>query len=148
MIPAILVVAEFGMIEKIGQQSVVLLIGDDPQDTDSYRKTIESIGAVCYAVTTLAEAEEVLRQNSPDAVVVDYALPDGTGIDLIAHLRARLVHRATPIILLTGEISPPELERAVMMGMYAFLAKPVNLEEFTRLITDAITEGVNRVPRT
>lgn len=125
---------------QTAKQSVVLLIEADPEAAGSSLALIEGMGAVCHNVGTLEDAQWVLKQNVPDAVVVDYDLPDGTGIELIGHLRQSLPHRNTPIILLTGEIHPHELERAVMLGMYAFLAKPFEPAELAKLVSAAISE--------
>jgi CheY-like chemotaxis protein len=127
------------------RQSIVLLIEDDTESASLSRQLIESLGATCHAVSSLEDAEAILHHNAPDVVVVDYDLPDGSGIDLIALLRQNLQHRTTPIILLTGEIDPHELERAVMMGIYAFLAKPFSPQEFTKLVHSAIAEESDRV---
>lgn len=126
-------------------QNIVLLIEDESDEQSPTRKLIEELGAICHRVTSVEAAEQILEQNAPDVVIVDYDLPDGTGIDLIALLRQNTNHRGTPIILLTGEIDPHELERAVMMGIYAFLAKPFHNEEFTKLVGAAIAEETNRV---
>jgi DNA-binding response OmpR family regulator len=127
------------------RQSVVLLLEDDTESAAHCRTLIEGLGATCFPVRSLEDAEKALRHNAPDVVVVDYDLPDGSGIDLIGILRQSMEHRVTPIILLTGEIDPHELERAVMMGIYAFLAKPFAPEEFTKLVNAAIAEEAERV---
>jgi len=127
------------------RQSVVLLIEDDADSSTQCRQLIERLGATCYPVQSLEAAEKILHQNAPDVVVVDYSLPDGSGIDLIGLLRQSMEHRSTPIILLTGGIDPHELERAVMMGIYAFLAKPLSSQEFTKLVNSAIAEQAGRV---
>ena len=132
-------------MDLAARQSVVLLIEEDVDSSAQCRQLIEGVGATCYGVQTLDAAEKVLRQYAPDVVVVDYALPDGSGIDLIGILRQTMEHRATPIILLTGAIDPHELERAVMMGIYAFLAKPFSNQEFTKLVNAAIAEQAGRV---
>jgi DNA-binding NtrC family response regulator len=133
------------MNDSPARQSVILLIEDESADSSPCRALIESIGATCVPVKSLEQAETVLDQNAPDVVVVDYDLPDGTGIDLISHLRQGLDDRSTPILLLTGEIDPHELERAVMMGIYAFLAKPFNSEEFVKLVSSAIHDEAERI---
>lgn len=133
------------MRDTPAHQSVVLLIEEDGRNTSPCRPLIESLGATCFAVSSLEQAEGVLQQTAPDVIVVDYFLPDGTGIDLITHLRQELEDRNTPILLLTGEIDPHELERAVMMGIYAFLAKPFNRHEFLKLVSAAINEEAARI---
>lgn len=126
-------------------QSVVLVIEDGPESASQSKQLVEALGATCYRVSTLEDAESVLVQNAPDVVIVDYSLPDGSGIDLIGLIRQTPEHRNTPILLLTGEIHPNELERAVMMGIYAFLARPFSPEEFTKLVAAAIAEEAQRV---
>lgn len=132
-------------MDSSARQSVVLVIEEDGESTAPCRPLVEALGATCHSVSTLEDAETVLRQNAPDVVIVDYNLPDGSGIDLIGVIRQSPAHRNTPIILLTGEIHPNELERAVMMGLYAFLARPFAAEEFTKLLSSAITDEASRV---
>lgn len=127
------------------RHSIVLLIEDGAGEDSSTRDLVQELGATCHRVTSVEDAESVLEHSAPDVVIVDYDLPDGSGIDLIALLRQNTNHRGTPIILLTGEIDPHELERAVMMGIYAFLAKPFNPDEFIKLVGAAIEEEANRV---
>jgi len=127
------------------RQSTILLIESDSGSSALCRRLIEDIGAVCHAVCSLAEAEDLLRHCTPDVVIVDFELADGSGLDLIALLRQGAQHRNTPILLLTGEIGAHQLERAVMMGIYAFLAKPFSPEEFTKLVSSAIADEAQRV---
>jgi CheY-like chemotaxis protein len=128
------------MDPTIARQSVVLLIEADPDAAGASQALIEGLGAVCHSVGTIEDARWVLRQNVPDAIVVDHDLPDGAGIDLIGQLRQSPQHRDTPIILLASRVHPQELERAVMLGMYAWLAKPFAPAELTALVSAAITE--------
>jgi DNA-binding NtrC family response regulator len=127
------------------RQSTVLLIESDIDSSSLCRRLIEDTGAGCHAVASLAQAEDILRHHTPDVVVVDFELEDGSGLDLIALLRQGMQHRNTPILLLTGEIKAHQLERAVMMGIYAFLAKPFSHEEFTKLLNSAIADEAQRV---
>jgi len=127
------------------RQSLVLLIESDAKSSVHCRSLIEGIGATCHSVSSLADAEAVLDHSAPDVVVVDYDLQDGSGLDFIALLRQGAHHRNTPILLLTGEIEAHQLERAVMMGIYAFLAKPFSNEEFRKLVSSAIAEEAQRV---
>lgn len=122
------------------RQSVVLLIGDDAARSSEYLRVIEGIGCLCHPVTTLIEAEHILTHYAPDCVVMDYAPPDGGGIELIGLLRRRMTHKRTPIVLITGEISEVALERAVMQGIYAYLARPFTDADLKKLVQAAITE--------
>lgn len=131
------------MEDTRARQSIVLIVGQD--SGDRCQSLVESIGSTCFRAASLAEASTALSQNSPDVVVVDFDLPDGNGIELITNLRQHKDHRNTPVILLTGDIHPAQLERAVMAGLYAFLAKPFSSQEFVKLVNAAISESADRV---
>jgi two-component system, chemotaxis family, chemotaxis protein CheY len=131
--------------EKV-RQSVILLLDDD-DTAERTRALIEKLGAVCARAADLQDAQRYLSVVVPDALVVGHDLTGGSGLDLIAWLRQSRDHRAVPVILLTGEIHHAELERAVMMGIYAFLAKPYHGREFARLLAAAITEDADPVRR-
>jgi CheY-like chemotaxis protein len=93
------------------RQSVVLLIDDEPARSAEHRRVIEAVGCMCHSVSTLAEAEHILTHYAPDCVV-----------------------------MVTGEISEVELERAVMQGIYAYLARPFADADLQRLVQAAITD--------
>ncbi|MBX3460617.1 MAG: response regulator [Planctomycetes bacterium] len=131
------------MDDTRARQSIVLIVGED--SGARCQSLVESLGATCYRAFSMAEATASLAHHAPDVVVADYDLPDGNGIELITSLRQTKEHRSTPVILLTGEIHPAQLERAVMAGLYAFLAKPFNSQEFVKLVNAAISESADRV---
>ncbi|NUO16633.1 MAG: response regulator [Planctomycetaceae bacterium] len=122
------------------RQSVVLLIAESPAASRELGEAIEALGCMCHAVHDLAQAENILTHYAPDCVVMNYATPDGHGAELIGLLRRRMMHKRTPIVLITGEITEVELERAVMHGIYAYLAKPFRVEELQRLVGAAIAD--------
>ncbi len=61
----------------------------------------------------------------PDLVVMDYHLPDGSGVGIAALILARAP--ATRIVMLTGDPTPEALERAAAIGVCAFLPKDGSL---------------------
>ncbi len=120
------------------RQSVVLVIEADTASGARCEALLETLGATPFRVASRQEAEAFLELCTPDAVIVAYELPDGTGIDVVNDYRRRRALRRSPIILLTSEIATNELERAVMAGVFASLGKPFTAHEFFKLITAAI----------
>lgn len=128
------------MAQSNTHPAIILLVEDDPVTVGTIRTLVEELGAICHSVSGLAAAQAVLRQAIPDVVIAAYDLADGTGIELISQLRQSTSHRSTPAILLTSHIQTQELERAVMQGMYAFLAKPFEHQELLKLVSAALHE--------
>jgi CheY-like chemotaxis protein len=132
------------MATNLPHRSIALVIEAEPDSAEKCCNLIESVEAVPVHASSLSKGLEAIRIAAPDVIIVGHELPDGTGLDCIGALRQSPEHRGTPIILLTNEIHAGELERAVMMGIYAFLAKPFQDEEFIKLMTAALIENANR----
>lgn len=78
----------------------VLCVDADPDDRSATATRLESADFEVTAVESVAAAEAALARNEPGAVVSEYDLPDGTGLDLFVTVRER-VPDAT-CVLLTG----------------------------------------------
>ena len=86
-----------------------------------------------YYVNTLADANSFLKMQHPEFIFLDNHLPDGMGVDFIAHIRK--VSPGSKIILITAFDTIADRERAAAEGVDFFVAKP-----FSR---DRIYETVN-----
>ena len=81
-----------------------------------------------------------------DAVILDLAMPAGTGYEVLKRMRANPKSSLTPVIVLTGSIRPGEEEKAKAMGADAFLKKPVDLAQLDNLIAGLLGVPVDSAP--
>jgi CheY-like chemotaxis protein len=72
------------------------------------------------------EAVEKARATLPDLIVMDLAMPDGTGDEAIVSLKADPVTRDIPVIVLTALLGGPLVDRAIAAGAAEILHKPVS----------------------
>jgi CheY-like chemotaxis protein len=72
------------------------------------------------------EAVGKARVNLPDLIVMDLAMPDGTGDEAIVSLKADPVTRDIPVIVLTALLGGPLVDRAIAAGAAEILHKPVS----------------------
>ena len=89
-----------------------------------------------YELTAVSTAEEALasiRTAQFDFYLLDVRLPDGSGIDLCREIRAFDI--TTPIIFLTGAVSPHNWKAAFEAGASDFLSKPEGLERLNETLT-------------
>jgi len=117
----------------------ILVVEDDP---DVRRVIVECLSLIGYKVTEAAnggEALAVLNAIKPDLLVVDYAMPDMTGAEVIAQAR-RLVGDL-PVILATGYADMAAVER--LAGRPAILRKPFDIAA----LGDAVTGVLERAQR-
>jgi len=92
-----------------------------------------------HAVELVASAEAALALASPDVLVSDLELPDGSGLELLAELRRR--GSAARTILLGARPTLDESRRALELGVVELLAKPFRLAELLRAVETAADES-------
>ena len=101
----------------------VFVVDDHEMVADSLLLALDSapdLRALGRAVS-LHEAREVLPVVEVDVVVVDYRLPDGTGVELVAELRSQLPH--VGFVMVTAFPDPGALSAALKAGCRGFVSK-------------------------
>jgi signal transduction histidine kinase/ActR/RegA family two-component response regulator len=101
----------------------ILVVEDDP---DVRRVIVECLSLIGYRVTEAANGSEglaALQAVKPDLLVVDYAMPDMTGAEVIA--KARQLFADLPVILATGYADMATVER--LAGRPTILRKPFDI---------------------
>jgi DNA-binding NarL/FixJ family response regulator len=112
----------------------VLIVDDHASYSESLRDVLgrrEGI-VVTGTAATVAEAERLAEQSSPQVVLMDQTLPDGSGTDAAARILAR--RPTTAIVMLTSSTNADDLLDAVEAGVCGYLAKTVGVRE----VADAI----------
>ncbi len=69
------------------------------------------------------EAMNILKQTTPDVVVLDLLLPGMTGFDILQKIRMEDRFKKTPAIILSNLSKPSDIEKAKILGAQKFLVK-------------------------
>src|SRR5437870_12730153 len=107
----------------------ILIVEDEEALSLLLRYNLESEG---YAVETVArgdEADLLLKEHSPDLVILDWMLPGLSGIELCRRLRARAETKRLPIIMLTARGEESERVRGLATGADDYIVKPFSVPE-------------------
>ncbi len=120
----------------------LLVIDDEPVVRRSISRVFAANGFRVIEAETIAQALECFRHSPPDAVLLDYMLPDGDGLDLLRSLRA--IDSGTPIIILTGHGSIDLAVQAMRDGADDFATKPVELSALLMIVQRSIENSRNR----
>ncbi len=105
----------------------ILLVEDDAVLADGIRAGLTLAGLTVDAVARCVDADAALADTRFDAVVLDLMLPDGSGLDVLAAMRAR--QDATPVLLLTALDETADRVRGLDCGADDYLGKPFDLDE-------------------
>ncbi len=132
-----------------GDAMRVLYVEDSAVDADLTRRAFATDGAwiELVIVATLAEARGALAAGAvPDIVLTDLNLPDGSGLELIAELRARAMPVA--VVALTGSGDPDAAAVALRAGADDYLSKRENyLRRLPHLLAEALARYRTRMQR-
>jgi CheY-like chemotaxis protein len=73
-------------------------------------------------------------QNGPALVLLDLNLPDMSGTDILAKIKADEKLHAVPVVVLTTTDDKVEIQRCYDLGCNVYITKPVNYESFADAI--------------
>ena len=110
----------------------IVIVEDEPLLARNMARFLERQGHDVTTAPGSAAGLEACDQASPDVVLVDHNLPDGTGIDLIRELRRR--GHAAKLVMVTAHGSITLAVEAMKAGADDYLTKPVSLEELGLLV--------------
>jgi two-component system, OmpR family, phosphate regulon response regulator PhoB len=109
----------------------ILIVEDEEALVLLLRYNLEAEG---YGVETVArgdEADLLLKERSPDLVILDWMLPGLSGIELCRRLRARPETKRLPIIMLTARGEESERVRGLATGADDYIVKPFSVPELS-----------------
>ena len=107
-----------------------LLIIDDTNDiTDLFAKVLGTLGHEIVTSDNGIEGLDLMMKQKFDAILLDIAMPDFTGLDVIDKLIETDKIRDSVIVLLTASsITDAEVKKLVKKGVHSCLRKPVKIE--------------------
>jgi two-component system KDP operon response regulator KdpE len=105
---------------------VAVVVEDEPQIRRFVRTALESENWRVIEAGTLADGLSEIATRRPDLVVLDLALPDGDGIELVRSMRA---WSGSPVLILSARGEEKEKIRALDAGADDYLTKPFGIGE-------------------
>ena len=114
----------------------VLIVDDEPGVRLGVRSYLDAYGYEIEEADSCASALMQINTVMPDVVTVDYSLPDGTALDLMAQLKSANIE--VPVILITGHGSIELAVTAIKEGAEHFLTKPIELASLAVIIDRVI----------
>jgi len=120
----------------------ILLVDDHPSVRSGIKRAIESAGmSCCGEAATRAEAFAQIAHKSPDGVILDLNLPDGSGLDIVQWIRKHSKEMAIVILTMSDEES--QLIAAMRAGASAFVKKSAPIEGVVASLIGALRQPEN-----
>lgn len=120
------------------RSSRVLIVDDESSLRTALFRMLDRKGLGVITASRADEAKMLCQGDQAlDLALVDLNLPDGNGLDLMAHLKN--VHPNCQVIILTGHGTIETAVAATQQGAFHFMTKPFNMEELVSLIDKALS---------
>ena len=121
------------------QAAKVMMVDDEPLMTALIETHLEDAGYTNFVATSdPLQALEMLRREQPGVLLLDLMMPQLSGFDLLAAIRADRELRYTPVIVLTAATGAQAKLRALQLGATDFLAKPVDASELVLRVRNTL----------
>ncbi|TCO80201.1 two-component system response regulator PilR (NtrC family) [Plasticicumulans lactativorans] len=112
------------------------LIVDDEEDIRTLiEMTLQPQGVRCDSAATLADAHRLLRTRPYQFCITDMRLPDGNGLELVAHVQRH--HPDMPIAVITAHGNVESAVDALKLGAYDFVSKPFDIATLRSMVATA-----------
>lgn len=110
-------------------QPVVWVVDDSPLEVEAIRRELASANRV-EVFSNGEELIETLHQRElPDVIVLDWHMPGMSGIEVCRYLRGLTSTAMLPILLITGNARPEDVEEGLLAGANDYVLKPFRATE-------------------
>jgi FixJ family two-component response regulator len=120
------------------ERSIIAIVDDDDAVRESFQFALGLEGFNVRAYSNGDDFFSALPTDVPVCVIVDQQMPDTTGLEIAARLRADGLQ--LPIILLTGGLDSVLSSRALALGINHVLGKPPPEGDLVRLLRICLSE--------
>src|SRR5215470_3396056 len=115
---------------------VVLIVDDEPDLLELVSLTLSRMNLDTRTAPDVTTARRLLKNEQFDLCLTDMRLPDGDGLDLVAWIQE---HRASlPVAVITAHGNVESAVRALKLGAFDFVSKPLDLAVLRKLVGSAI----------
>ncbi len=123
-------------------KKLILLV----EDNEVFREAIVEVLKNFYSVLeakNVTEAKELIKNYSLDLVISDLRLPDGNGIEILEFTKEN--NFSIPFIYLTGQPDVESAVKALKLGAWDYLVKPIEIEHLLKKIESCLENNFLKI---
>ncbi|MBB5438721.1 two-component system response regulator HydG [Pedobacter sp. AK017] len=119
----------------------ILIIEDDSTFSQVLEGFFTKQGHEAQVVNNVKKAFKITDEQSFDLLLIDYRLPDGTGLDILSHVLEKGLLQ--PVIIMTSFNDVRTAVKSIQLGAFDYITKPVNPDELMMIIKNALGKKEN-----
>jgi two-component system, OmpR family, phosphate regulon response regulator PhoB len=124
-------------------QPTVLVVEDEAAQREVLRYNLEAEGFRVASAGNGEEAMVLLDEENPDVIVLDWMLPNLSGIEVCRQIKTRPETRGVPVIMLSARSEEVDRVRGLETGADDYVVKPYSLRELMARVKAQLGCGWN-----
>jgi two-component system, NtrC family, response regulator PilR len=113
-----------------------LVVDDEPDICELLAITLNRMDIATRTCTDVSSAKRSLGRDTYDLCLTDMRLPDGDGLELVEWMQREVP--GTPVAVITAHGSVEAAVKALKLGAFDFVSKPLDLQDLRKLVTAAL----------
>ena len=130
------------------ERGLVLYIEDNLPNVKLVEAIMERLPQV-KMITALQGrlALDLAKEHKPDLILLDLHLPDMLGSEVLRQLKAEPVTQKTPVIIISANAMPMQIDELLAAGARTYLTKPIDIKNFLKVVEDSLMELPKTLPK-
>jgi two-component system response regulator PrrA len=118
----------------------VLVVDDDPDYRTFMRDALEPEGFIVRTAVDGHDALRLLAEQTPEAVILDMAMPNASGLAVLGHIRSQDAIKHLPVIVVSATDEHDDLWQGRTWGWDRYIAKPPDIDQLVSTLRDLVAE--------
>jgi signal transduction histidine kinase/CheY-like chemotaxis protein len=145
--------AELSPRSALATERTILYVEDNLSNLKLIERILEQRREIHLISATQGELGiDLAREHHPDLILMDLNLPDMSGHEALLRLRADPATSAIPIVVVSADATPGQIERLMTAGAKSYLVKPLDVKTFLATVEEQLlacerrSVDTNRIP--
>ncbi|GAB4348030.1 MAG: hypothetical protein OHK0047_42120 [Leptolyngbyaceae cyanobacterium] len=117
-----------------GQSPQVLIVDDDANHRLLLTNLLQGVGCHTLEATDGNEGLQLAVEHCPDLILLDLAMPNMDGFELMLHLQSNPKIQSIPVVISSANVFESDRDRSLEAGAQSFLSKPLQVDELFNTI--------------
>ena len=116
----------------------IVIVEDDPETANMFGEMVRLLGYRVKYAQKGGQAVGIIAETKPTAVLLDWILPDMSGLQVMRLLNKDTQLAKIPVVMISAKSLPSDVDKGKQMGASAYLTKPLDFQDLENALNTLI----------
>lgn len=116
----------------------ILIVDDEPNIVMSLEYAFKKNNYKVFIARDGSEAIEILKKETPNAVLLDIMMPNVDGYQTLEHIKSNSKTKNIKVVFLTAKSKTKDVEKGLALGVDKYLTKPFSIKKIVTEINELV----------